>query len=277
MADLSQQVANQLVAEAVSHMHAQNRDVAAVQHELQQVWRSVLDPDDLAASFQRFAIVAQSMIHDAQTAAIATADSYYLQTRVTAGLPAQLPATPPVFGSIAADLAALYSTGFVAIQRALKDGATVQQAASSATAAMLGGAQRRILDAPRQRLINLSQADSETVGWARVGDGDPCYFCAMLIGRGPVYSAESVHFSAHDHDGCTARPVFASDPSGGWDSQADALRHAWYGAEPDEPIDPKASNTLRDWRRQYEKARQDPTSALSRALAGPRTAYAPAA
>lgn len=274
---LPQDVADRLVAEAVAHMHAQNRDVAKVQRQLQALWHEALDPSDLAASFQRFAIGAQALIHDAQTAAIATADEFYLQTRITAGLAPALPGTVPVVGSIAADMAALYSTGFARASRAIADGATPASAVRDAIPSMLGAAQRRILDAPRERIIRLSQADYDVTQWARVGDGDPCYFCAMLIGRGPVYTAETVHFSAHDHDGCTARPVFRNDPSGGWSSDADALRRAWYGAEPGQPIDPSAHNSVKEWRRQYADLRSDPTSALSKALAGPRTAYVPAA
>lgn len=50
--------------------------------------------------------------------------------------------------------------------------------------------------------------------WRRVADSDPCGWCAMLAGRGPVYrSAEKAGdgHRYHGHCGCTAEP-FEGDP-----------------------------------------------------------------
>ncbi len=51
-------------------------------------------------------------------------------------------------------------------------------------------------------------ADPEAAGWQRVGDGDSCGFCLMLISRGAVYTSESVKFGAHDWCNCQAGPSF---------------------------------------------------------------------
>lgn len=50
--------------------------------------------------------------------------------------------------------------------------------------------------------------------WRRVTDGKPCEFCAMLAGRGPVYTSEDAADGGqyHAHCGCTAEP-FDGDPS----------------------------------------------------------------
>lgn len=70
-----------------------------------------------------------------------------------------------------------------------------------------GGLQRRILTFSRQTVMGSSVADPSAVGWRRVGLGE-CDFCAMLLGRGAVYSESSADFPAHDHCRCGAEPEF---------------------------------------------------------------------
>ena len=76
------------------------------------------------------------------------------------------------------------------------------------------GLARGVLDIGR-KLVSRSAAQTESeLGrgrkgrWRRVADGQPCAFCAMLAGRGPVYSEESVQFHTHDYCGCTVEPVY---------------------------------------------------------------------
>jgi len=73
-------------------------------------------------------------------------------------------------------------------------------------ALILGGTQRRIANFSRLTVSESSVADPGAVGWARIGSGE-CAFCAMLIGRGDVYSESSADFAAHDHCNCSAYPV----------------------------------------------------------------------
>lgn len=72
---------------------------------------------------------------------------------------------------------------------------------------IVGGTQRRIANFSRLTVTGSSIADPSAVGWQRVGVGD-CNFCAMLIGRGAVYSEATADFEAHDHCQCGAEPVF---------------------------------------------------------------------
>jgi hypothetical protein len=74
-----------------------------------------------------------------------------------------------------------------------------------------GGAQRRILNFSRQTVMGSSLADPAAHGWQRVGAGS-CDFCAMLIGRGAVYSESSADFASHDHCHCAAAPAFDGAP-----------------------------------------------------------------
>jgi hypothetical protein len=76
---------------------------------------------------------------------------------------------------------------------------------------ILGGVQRRIADHVRLTVMDSSVADPQAKGWERVGSGE-CDFCAMLIGRGAVYSEASADFASHDHCNCSAVPAFDGEP-----------------------------------------------------------------
>jgi hypothetical protein len=72
-----------------------------------------------------------------------------------------------------------------------------------------GRVTRHILDGGRDTIIGSVNADKQALGWARVTDGDPCYFCLTLASRGAVYKTEqTADFQAHDHCGCTAMPLW---------------------------------------------------------------------
>jgi hypothetical protein len=74
--------------------------------------------------------------------------------------------------------------------------------------------------------------DEEALGWARISDGDPCSWCAMLVSRGAVYksgaTAGDVRYGGtryHDHDGCQAVPVFSYDSP--YEQAAEELYEQW--------------------------------------------------
>jgi hypothetical protein len=70
-----------------------------------------------------------------------------------------------------------------------------------------GGTQRRIANFSRLTVTGSSVADPQARGWQRTGAGD-CDFCAMLIGRGAVYTEASVEFPSHDHCQCGSEPAW---------------------------------------------------------------------
>lgn len=74
-----------------------------------------------------------------------------------------------------------------------------------------GGLQRRIANASRQTVTASSIADPGATGWQRIGSG-ACAFCAMLIGRGSVYTEAGADFASHDHCNCSAIPAFDGRP-----------------------------------------------------------------
>lgn len=77
-------------------------------------------------------------------------------------------------------------------------------------ALILGGAQRRIWNYSRDTIRLSVAADRQARGWARIGQGENCRFCNMLIGRGAVYSETTVDFGAHDNCNCLARPSWGT-------------------------------------------------------------------
>ncbi|KWT60619.1 hypothetical protein ADL21_18310 [Streptomyces albus subsp. albus] len=61
--------------------------------------------------------------------------------------------------------------------------------AAGRTAAM--AADREALRAGRDLIDRASRQDRRVVGWARVTDGNPCAFCAMLASRGAIYTSRA--------------------------------------------------------------------------------------
>jgi hypothetical protein len=53
--------------------------------------------------------------------------------------------------------------------------------------------------------------DPESSGWSRTAVGETCDFCLMLVGRGGVYTRESVQFRSHTKCNCGAVPSW--DPN----------------------------------------------------------------
>src|SRR5512139_1923339 len=80
---------------------------------------------------------------------------------------------------------------------------------SAALTLIAGGLQRTVADRHRLTIVDNSIRDPRAAGWARVGVGENCGFCRMLIGRGAVYTDATVTFRSHDHCNCAASPTWA--------------------------------------------------------------------
>lgn len=102
----------------------------------------------------------------------------------------------------------LYVTGSVMTGKAIAAGHSPQAAMQTALTRTSGALTRHVLEGGRETLIRSSAADREARGWTRVTGGTPCAFCAMLAGRGAVYSEDAADFQAHDHCSCAAEPMY---------------------------------------------------------------------
>lgn len=74
-----------------------------------------------------------------------------------------------------------------------------------------GGLQRAVANQHRLTIVDSSKADPKSKGWRRVGVGENCKFCEMLISRGAVFRGDTVTFRSHDSCNCAAMPNWSSD------------------------------------------------------------------
>lgn len=67
-----------------------------------------------------------------------------------------------------------------------------------------------VQDGGRDMINNALQDDPGAIGYYRVTEGSPCYFCALMAARGAVYkSKRTAAFGAHPHCHCQAVPIFS--------------------------------------------------------------------
>lgn len=110
-----------------------------------------------------------------------------------------------------------------------------------------GAGVRHAMNGGRNAVNNIVQMDRKVIGYARVTDSDPCYWCALLASRGADYGKTSFvgankKFTAnknartdlpdswtpartHDHCRCFLRPVYAKSQS--MDDEAQNYRDQW--------------------------------------------------
>lgn len=152
-----------------------------------------------------------------------------------------------------------------AAQRTLLDAgrARLEAEAKAKAGAAAGAAMARHAgNGLRHQIQDTVKQDRRTLGYVRVTSGDPCYFCAMLAGRGPVYKEDSFEDSnllfdgpgyhkVHDSCACSMRPVYTrSDDEKpdfnlrmetGWSDLSDELGY---------------SPSLQEWRNFYDELRR---------------------
>lgn len=247
----------------------QERAADAVAALMRALFLRVVDPADLDGSFTRLHAAALPVLAQARKRSAALALPFYDDCRAAAGLTPGHPAVVVPGLDVAAATTSLAVTGPVTAKRALGNGLEMPDALDRALRATLGYAARATLAGGRETVIAAAKADPEARGWARVSDGKPCAFCAMLVSRGPVYSEASGAFRAHDKCGCGIRPWFKGDD--GWDPDAIALRRIY---EDDPTWTPEGGRLAgarplhpKDFRRAVRDAYADPNSEVLQAAA----------
>jgi hypothetical protein len=158
----------------------------------------------------------------------------------------------------------LLVTGPGELKRQAARGETEQRARDRALVTSSGAASRHVLNGGRETLLTQVTADKTAIGYIRVTDGDPCSFCAMLAGRGPVFKSTSFGGSdprfeggfgdarVHDNCACTLEPVYSE--SSGWPGDSKLWGQLW-----DDNIKGKYSgrDALNAWRRLYTQMQRD--------------------
>jgi hypothetical protein len=249
-------------AMADQHRIQQVRLSAAVQRQLAAVYRRTIVPTDLDRTFPLYLEAASRVLGQGRELSDVLARRYYMRVASAADVrPAALDIRPARLNREAVETT-LRVTGPVAIKSAVASGVPLDLAVQLGLAKTIAAGKRITLNGGREMLIQASRRDPNVQSWARVSDGDPCHFCAMLIGRGPVYSEGTASFRSHDGCGCGVRLVYRQDADGGWDPNATKLNRLWKGT--DDPDREEGSTlTIAEWRSIYNGARKDPGSPLN--------------
>lgn len=197
---------------------------AAVLRGLLGVWRLV-DPTNLAGTIRPFASAAARLVQSGHRDSAAAAATYYLAFRAAEGVRGTLAVAPGI--DLDLDLIAdvLRAAGLSGITDARRRGESVDASARNGFVRAAGAASGLVLAGGRDTIAEATATDRLAVGWQRVTDDNPCAFCAMLVGRGPVYKTEAAAETVvgrrgrprgtrplgeafHNRCGCSAEPVY---------------------------------------------------------------------
>lgn len=242
-----------------SHRRTQVAISARLAGELLALWPS-LDLRALDATAPGYVSAVTELIRRGRELSSKAALLYLEKFRVAEGLSPGLPLlTPPAFPTEQVKTSLLV-TGPVEVKIASRSGLSLTAAGEQAFSKTVGAVARHTLNAGRETIIDVVRADPEARGWARVTDGKPCYFCAMLASRGPVYRTKaSSSFDAHDRCGCGPEPVYGTSYT--WPGRAREFRDLYdseisgsFGAGPlsGKPGQYRTNSALQKWREVYE-------------------------
>lgn len=156
---------------------------------------------------------------------------FFARVRGASGITSPVPEVLPVPLPPALVQATLDSTGPWTMLKAVSKSVPPGEAADIAAVRLSGAASRLAIQGARQAVLASVQADPAAMAWARGLGPRPCYFCAMLASRGPVYkSSASAGFEAHNHCMCYAIPVFsAGQGAPGWQQLQDDWQRVTKG------------------------------------------------
>lgn len=242
-------VTTQAAALTEIHRLEQNKNTALVSYVVAQLWLRTIDPNDIAGSAARLITRLLPLLQQRRDFSAIKARQYYLEFRKLEASKAagfDLPALTPM--NLAQVETSLRVMGEIRLKTKiaglpLNDGVPkltqrmlIQQAIEETSKDIAGAASRHVLNGGRDALQDAVTEDPEAIGYIRVTDGDPCFFCAMLASRGPVYDDDSFDSSdprfigkgehkVHDHCGCGVEPVYSRKTA--WPGKARAAETAW--------------------------------------------------
>lgn len=212
-----------------AHRLAQARLGALTVRQMFASW-PLLDPVDLDGTLDRWMRIALALVR-AQRSVSARLAANYLTTFRALELGVDVPGVAPVLADLLDQTAAVTSltvTGPATVKRAIGNGLSLEQAMSLGQATSARAAMRQAMNGGRDTIQGTIAADPKALGWARAASGKACHFCAMLAGRGPVYSKETVDFHAHDGCSCTSEPVYHRDAA--WPAGSQRYAALWSEA-----------------------------------------------
>lgn len=239
---------------------AQLAITAAMVREILELVAAILGPGGMETGWPVLRRSLLNLIRSRRGDSADRAGASYMAMRAAANVTAPFEPSPPRNLDEVRVIKALDSAGPAVMRRALNAGATPAQARERMATALTGTASRLALEAGRDVIEASVLDDDEALGWARVGDGDPCSWCSMLLSRGAVYksavTAGDSRFGGekyHDHCGCQAVPVF--DPETPLLDRADELYADWKRITAGH----SGKDAVNVWRRWWE-GREEPAT-----------------
>lgn len=196
---------------------------ATIADDLAKVWPA-FDPYAISKSWAKLEPILVALVQSRQPVSVRIAARYLAEfrraERVAGSVTASIPDIPHV-ADIIPNLRFIGPTNAFAL---VDRGASAGDIARLTFSNVEGELTRQILNGGRGCIVSTVQRDDHAEGWARVTDGTPCSFCALLATRGGVYKSEgSGGFSAHRKCACTAEPIY--DRS----APLPAIPQQWYG------------------------------------------------
>lgn len=216
-------MATQPSNQAVQEQQQQQRGLTvALAASMATAW-TLIDLHDLAGSLPKYEAAVAALVFKFGQASAVLAQRFYRAERVSAGVPGTFtprPADPAgivqVQKSIGWATKGLWSPPDSSLPartvEPAADSPAVNAAMAEANAKSLsnGAAQKMVVDAGRNTLIDAIEQDRHARGWARQARPVGCPFCAMLSTRGMVYRSEqTASFPSHTNCHCVPVPVFA--------------------------------------------------------------------
>ena len=103
--------------------------------------------------------------------------------------------------------ASLHAGSVASIKKAVRAGRSASAALNAAFSASSQFMDRLVRDSSRDTVRVTSLFDDSFGGWRRIGTGETCAFCMMLITRDAVYTESSVRFASHGNCNCEVEPA----------------------------------------------------------------------
>ena len=145
----------------------------------------------------------------------------------------------------------LISAGPGAVKRAMP--APEDMAMASGLKGSTGAAVRHAMNGGRDVALTEAQEDQFAVGWQRITDENPCYFCAILAANGPLYKRRTSFSNKNSKTGKEFAPNLAFDVTGEPSGIAKVHNHCRCTIAPVfegfEQVDPWGKVALRIWRK----------------------------
>jgi len=230
------------------HRQLQAARAAALYMLVYQHWQRIFDPGNPVQTAEQWVARVLPLIVAAngRSAALSRA---YLSTFRTLELGRLEPFTPAPIKLIPEEQVrtSLWVTGPVALNKKLEkisgldispalEKSLLADAVDEAGQQAAGAALKHAVAGSRDQIKEAAREDRTALGWMRVAKPDACYFCQMLVSRGPVYDKESFADSnsfftgegvskAHDNCACTLQPVYSRKDKG--NDQTQAMSDLW--------------------------------------------------